>query len=439
MSASTVVLKTTGFKSYFNYLSQVFAIVTAFVLPLTTAALEVFLIATVIFSLFAGGWREKYTILRTNPVALMFIVFFSLSVIGISYTSASQIEVLNSLLKYSKFLFGFFLFSVFLDEQTARYAIVAFLLAAILTLLLSFVKFFAGWDILHRFGSDSGIFKDHIFTGFLLAFASYCYGLLAFSRNDWRWVFALLFFLSAVNVLFINVGRSGYLVFFSLLFLLAWQQWRWKGLAIVFLLASFLLASLFLFKNNFRSSFLVTQSEIHKYDIGTINTSGGLRLSFYKNSLKLLRQHPWLGTGTGSFTQVYSQQVGDHYVDTHNPHNEYLNSGVQFGALGILVLLSLFCVHWYESFHLAPMRKKFAQAVLVSIAVGSLFNSWLMDVTQGCFYIFFTALVFSRLSIPLIPEEADLLSTERAVSRSYSVAQAKHAQRYSRGEACVSS
>lgn len=407
-SANAVVLKTTKFTCYSKYLSQVFAIVTAFVLPLTTAALEVFLIATVIFSLLAGNWREKYTILRTNPVALMFLVFFSLPVIGIFYTSASQLDVVHSLLKYSKFLFGFFLFSVFLDERTAHYAIVAFLLAATLTLLLSFVKFFTGWDLLHRFGSDSGIFKDHIFTGFLLAFTSYCYGLLAFSRNAWRWAFALLFFLAAFNVLFINVGRSGYLVFFSLLCLLSWQQWRWKGLAKFFLLAIFLLASIFLFKNNFRSSFLTTQSEIQKYDRGKINTSSGLRLSFYKNSLTLLRQHPWLGTGTGSFTQVYSQQAKDHSINTHNPHNEYLNIGVQFGALGIITLLALFWIHWYESFRLAPIRKNFAQAVLISIAVGSLFNSWFMDVTQGCFYIFFTALVFSRLSIPLVVEEANL-------------------------------
>ena len=44
------------------------------------------------------------------------------------------------------------------------------------------------------------------------------------------------------------------------------------------------------------------------------------------------------------------------------------------------------------------LRQYFAQAVLVSIAVGSLFNSWLMDVTQGCFYVIFTALLFASLS-----------------------------------------
>ncbi|MDQ8039948.1 MAG: hypothetical protein REH83_06025, partial [Rickettsiella sp.] len=219
MSAYSIAIKTSRFKNFFNYLSQIFAIITGFVLPLSTAALEIFFIASVFCSLFAGDWEEKYKILCTNRIALMFIIFFSLFVIGLSYTSASQLEAFHILLKYSKFLLGFFLFSVFLSEKVAFYAVCAFLLATTITLVLSFIKFFTGWDILHRFGSDSGIFKDHIFTGFLLAFASYCYGLIAFSSKKWRLFAICLWLLAIYNVLFINMGRSGYIVFFSLFFL----------------------------------------------------------------------------------------------------------------------------------------------------------------------------------------------------------------------------
>lgn len=393
-----MVMRISAFKSYFKYLSQIFAIITAFVLPLSTAGLEIFFIASVICSLFAGDWYAKYEILSTNRMALLFIIFFCLFVIGFSYTSAPPLEAFHTLLKYSKFLLGVFLFSVFLDEKTAFYAVCAFLLSATITLLLSFIKFFTGWDILHRFGADSGIFKDHIFTGFLLAFTSYSYGLIAFSSKQWRGLATLLFLLAIYAVLFINVGRSGYIVFFSLFFLLGWQQLRWKGLIIAFLLSIFLLASTFFSGNNLKESFSTTQSEIQQYHKGRIDTSGGLRLNFYKNSLKLLKKHPWLGTGTGSFSQAYSSISKDHRADTNNPHNEYLNIAVQFGLLGIIVLLFLFYMHWHESFKLVPIRKKFSQAILVSIVVGSLFNSWLLDVTQGSFYVFFTALVFSRLS-----------------------------------------
>ncbi len=395
-----VTSKPSVYKSYLTYLSQVFAIIAAFALPLSTAALEIFLSASVLCALLTGKWGQQYKILRTNPVALIFVIFFLLFLVGLSYTSAPPLAALHTVIKYSKFLLGFFLFSVFHDEKTVRYAIVAFLLAATLTLCLSFIKFFSAWDILHRFGSDSGIFKDHIFTGFLFAFTSYCYALYALTNKKWRWFFIFLFLLAVFNVLFINVGRSGYLVFVSLMLLLAWQQWRWRGLFSIAIGLLFFLVSISFFSSNFKQRIQLVQNEVYEYDKGKAeNTSIGLRLGFYKNSLQLFRRHPWLGIGTGGYAQAYTHIAPHASLGVkNNPHNEYLNIAVQFGLLGIIVLLALFYVHWHESFKMASTRKNFAQAVLVSIAVGSLFNSWLMDVTQGSFYVLFTALAFASLS-----------------------------------------
>jgi hypothetical protein len=49
-------------------------------------------------------------------------------------------------------------------------------------------------------------------------------------KNAWRCLCVVLFLLAAYDVLFINLGRSGYVVLFSLLLLLASQQFAWKGL-----------------------------------------------------------------------------------------------------------------------------------------------------------------------------------------------------------------
>ena len=101
-------------------------------------------------------------------MALMFIIFFALFLIGLSFTTVPRAVGLHTLTKYSKFLLGFFLFSTFRNEKTATAAFFGFLVAASITLLLSFIKFFGHSDFLHRFAFDSGVFKDHIFTGFLL-------------------------------------------------------------------------------------------------------------------------------------------------------------------------------------------------------------------------------------------------------------------------------
>lgn len=393
-------------KNYFERLSQIFAVLTAFALPLSTAALMIFFTAAVLCSLLAGNCYEKYLILRLNPMALMFIVFFALFLIGLSYTTAQWPRALHTITKYSKFLLGFFLFSIFKHEKTAHFAFFAFLLAASLTLFLSLLKYFGHWDLLHRFVSDSGVFKDHIFTGFLLAFSSYCFAIFAISiKNAWRWLFVVLFMLAAYNVLFINLGRSGYVVLFSLLLLLASQLFRWKGLLAGILISIFLCSGLLFLPDNFKERFNLIHKEINQYKQGNFATSVGLRLEFYHNSFKLLKKHPWIGTGTGSFAQDYVSVSPDKQFATQNPHNEYLNIAVQFGLLGVMVLLTLFIVHARTSFRLQGLHQYFAQAVLVSIVVGSLFNSWLMDVTQGCFYVIFTALFFAAL-----PYKSDKLS-----------------------------
>lgn len=386
-------------RDYFQRLSRIFAVLTAFALPLSTAALMTFFTATVLCCLLAGNWYEKYLILRHNPMALMFILFFALFLIGLSYTTVQWPIALHTITKYSKFLLGFFLFSTFRHEKTARFAFFAFLLAASLTLLFSLIKYFGQWDFLHHFGSDSGVFKDHIFTGFLLAFSSYCFAVFAFSiKNSWRGLFVVLSLLAAYNVLFINLGRSGYVVLFSLLLLFAGQHFAWKGLLAGLLISIFLYGGLLFLPDNFKERFNLAHSEINQYKQGSFATSVGLRLEFYRNSVKLLKKHPWIGTGTGSFAQRYLIVSPDKQFATQNPHNEYLNIAVQFGLLGVVVLLVMFSVHAWTSFCLQGVHRYFAQAVLVSIAVGSLFNSWLMDLTQGCFYVIFTALFFAGLS-----------------------------------------
>ncbi len=286
-------LPSCSYHDFFQRSSQIFAVLTALTLPLSTAALMIFFSLAVLCRVLAGNAYENYLILRYNPMALMFVLFFVLFLVGLTYTTVPLATAFHTLIKYSKFLLGFFLFSVFRDEKTARYAFFAFLFSATVTLFLSLIKFFASLDFLHRFPADSGIFKDHIFTGFLLAITGYCYAVFAFSiKNAWRWLFILMSFLAAYDVLFINLSRSGYVVLFSLIVLLAWQQFAWKGLSISVLISIFLVVGLLFLPANFKERFNLARNEMTQYSYGSYDTSIGLRLEFYRNSLRLIKKHP---------------------------------------------------------------------------------------------------------------------------------------------------
>jgi O-antigen ligase len=376
-----------------------FAVLAAFVLPISTALLNFSLIVSVLLNILSGKGQDYYHLIRKNRVAQGFLVFFLLFIFGLSYTSAAFPDAISTVQKYSKFVLGFFLFSVFQETKTARHALIAFLIATTLTLLISYWQYFTHHTLLSRFAGDSGVFKDHIFTGFLFAFASYCYVVIAILSPKWRVIAGIFAFLASYNVLFINIGRTGYLVWFALMIVIAWQQYRWSGLLVSFLLTLFLIGGSLFFSSPFQERYAVTHHEIQGYEQGQVNTSIGLRLHFYEMSAQLIRQHPWFGVGTGGYQQAYTARHSTSFGVKNNPHSEYLNITVQFGLFGLSVLLLLFALHWQQSLLLTPQRQFLAQGVLVAMVVGSLFNSWLMDNVEGLFYVFFTAMAFSTAAL----------------------------------------
>ncbi len=377
--------------------AEFLVIAAVFFLPISTAMLEISILAAV-FCWAVHSVRYGYPIelIKKNSIAWLFLAFFCLFLLGSSYTEASSTAVCTMLLKYKKFLLVFFLFPLLAGERMAYRCTIALLSSIVLTLFLSYSQYFLE-PLFHKNFQDSGVFKDHIFTGFLFAFASYSFTLLFIFTKRWRWLFGLLSLLTIYNVFFINLGRSAYPVFVALTCLLGWQLTRWKGLSLAVLIVGLILGNVTLFSHAFKQRSLeglhnIQDYEQHKKKI----TSLGLRLSFYQNSFQLIKAHPFFGYGTASFEKNYARTT--HYgPDTRNPHNEYLNITVQFGLFGLSILLLLFYIHALESTHLPKLQGFFAQAVLVSIATGSLVNSWLMDVTQGYFYVLLTAISFANL------------------------------------------
>jgi O-antigen ligase len=123
------------------------------------------------------------------------------------------------------------------------------------------------------------------------------------------------------------------------------------------------------------------------------------RLDFYRASLAIVQEHPLLGVGTGGFTRAYADKTrGTDAFQTRNPHNEYLHMAVQLGLAGLATLLYLFWQHWRESARLAsPLECHLARGLVLAIATGCLFNSLLLDHTEGLLYAWLTGMLFGGL------------------------------------------
>ena len=125
----------------------------------------------------------------------------------------------------------------------------------------------------------------------------------------------------------------------------------------------------------------------------------GERLEFYHNTLALIRDHPILGVGTGGFVQAYAEKAqGTGMPPTRNPHNQYLMTAAEAGMVGLALLLFLFVQHW----RCAPRldndgSSTLARALVLTIMVGSLFNSLLIDHVESLLFAWLSGLLFAGL------------------------------------------
>jgi O-antigen ligase len=67
------------------------------------------------------------------------------------------------------------------------------------------------------------------------------------------------------------------------------------------------------------------------------------------------------------------------------------------GAVGLAALLALFALQWHLASRLATRTDTdLARALVITMAVGCLFNSFLLDHTEALFYAWLTGLLYAN-------------------------------------------
>jgi hypothetical protein len=145
--------------------------------------------------------------------------------------------------------------------------------------------------------------------------------------------------LTVTNVLFIMIGRTGYLVMMVFLGLSALlstpPRWRWSAV-----LASVLLVALaFVVSPKLQEGFQKIQRDLTLYQQGTIDTSPGLRLDFWRAAVEGIAERPWIGHGVGSYSRVYAEHGGFVKKTLRDPHQQYLFWWVEGGIVAVALLL----------------------------------------------------------------------------------------------------
>ena len=386
-------------------------------IPISVAADNILVLTLLIATVLSRHFYSTLFQLRRLPGILLTLALFLLLAVGMLWSPAPWQTNLEQIGKYLDLaLIPIFAYQ-FRDYRTRELALNAFCTAMLITLTLSFALYLG----LSSFGKSAGdpagsaaVFKFRITHGFLMAFSAYLFGLLAWQarRITTRWFWSTAAILAAINVLLMNSGITGYVVLLALCILLAVRLLPKK-----FWLAALALGVLFIVALANTPGLLGSRiqqvaGEVSRWQPGA-NASGssaGERLEYYSNTMLMIMNRPLQGYGTGGFTPAYKAVVeGRGMKPTRNPHNEYLLVTAQVGGAGLLLMLALFVAQWRSAGADGDVfRRHLTQGLVISMALGCLFNSFLLDHAEGLFYAWMTGLLYgAALDTPTqLPDRA---------------------------------
>lgn len=377
------------------------AIFAAFSLPLPTAWGSVGLVLLLTTPFLHGQWAQQWQRIKSSPPAWIALIFFALYVVGAIYSVAPAAQINNFLGKYAKLLILPLLVAVLDTDKWRRLAMHAFLIAAGLAATVSYARFFG---LIQQFPDPNQAytaFQNRISFGTYLAFAAYLLAWRAIHDAHKRWFWATLALLYGLSVLMINNGRTGYVIILALVILLFFQKFGIKGVGIGLIAVSFLGSAAFFLSPTSHERITRTVQNFEKYKIGNgaTETSTGLRLQFYYHSLQIISKHPVFGTGTGSFPEEYAKSVaGTSDIRTSNPHNEYFLTAVQLGLVGLAMLFIFGFYLWQSTISLTGENKAALEGLVLTIGIGCLFNSQLLDAGEGRFFVVLSGIILGSIA-----------------------------------------
>jgi O-antigen ligase len=391
----------------------ILVVATFLAVPISTTAKSIFLMIAVVFILFFPVYRPNLKNLLSLYWcrACLFVVF--LVACGCFWSPATWVEKILVFEKFSKLLYIPILVVAFKEQKFRKYALQAFLFAMAITCLVSFGKF-SGLFFFHDL--DPGrVFRNHIMTGYMMAFAAYLSAFLFFRcHGKIRIIYGLGLILFSYQVLFINTGRTGYIIYILLMMLLAIQMLSLKHFLLAALLGACTLFMIYAENSNVHTRVDQLYWDWQQYQQNNKSTSVGYRLQFHEYAKELFNHHPWIGNGTSSFTYLYSQ---DKPVPTWErrllePHSLYWLIAAELGILGLISLALLFGSLFLAALRLDSMRP-IAIAVLLPFIIGNLSDSLLFYSGTGYFFVLFMALCLSEDPLTVVETQKDELQCPR--------------------------
>src|SRR5687767_908593 len=386
-------------------LSRWAAVAIGISIPVSTALDNILLVVVLLAWLAGGGYREKWAAARANPVAMAALLLFGVLLAGTLWGDRYPGDAAVFLAKYADLLAVPVLVFVFRDARHRSHALAALAAGLVLTLAVSYLVLLGVLSQEKPLAPDPLYplaFKFKLTHNILMAWAALLFAHFAARATATvpRCTWTLLSLLAAANVLFLVDGLTGQ-VMLGASAVYGARRWKgWRGLAVGMAgvgLGAVLLAGA---SDSFRGRLERIGSEFAEWRSGSVRevASAAIRLELAATAVAIVRDHPLLGAGTGSYPKEHARRSA--LPDARNPHGELLLIAAQTGVLGLAALLWLFALQWRLAARLPELEASLARGLVLMMVLGCLVNSMLLDHTEGLLYAWLTGVLYAGLPAP---------------------------------------
>jgi O-antigen ligase len=383
-----------------HYLSKVsFAILIllTFIMPLTNKPLGI-LIALFSLTNIVDGILNKTFTLKKFPIFVLGISFFLIHIISVWYSLDQERAWFDIEVKLSLLIFPIvFLFKNQFISENYKYILYSFVAGSIsssfIMLIRAYLNYLDEGSIAFYYAKIALFHPSYIAMYFILSIAIIIKFMVNQKRTYTYQIFSALSVLLLLRMVFLFQSKAGVITIIAIsFFLLTISIIKLRSLllkiAITLLVVSFTL--IMVQKSSRLQAMLNSVEEISKNGSSDDSTTG-VRFEIWKLTLDEIKSNWFFGVGAGDIKPVLFKRYKSSNLDNAlsknlNVHNQYLETFLGQGIIGISLLLSLFVIGLKEAY----LRKEWLFSVFIILSAMSFAPESMLNNQSGViFFAFF--------------------------------------------------
>lgn len=363
-----------------------------------------------LFSFHKLNWRSFFK----NTIFQVSILFFLAHAIAYFFSVNKKEALFSVELKLSFLILPILFFISDFDNKSKNKLLFSFVIASLLSAFICIINslfFFSKNNELLTYNNFCLFMHPSYFSMYL------CFSiiilLLRFNDlnflNHQKSIVGISIFILLLGVFF-AASKMGILTFLILIpIVMLYIFWKNKNYKLIFIsVLFFTIGSLFFFLSDsiaaarFRSSFKFLSSSVSNIDKST-SESNAVRVLVWNQSIQLMKEKPILGYTPGDvndnlYVSYKENELTGALENKLNAHNQFLQTSLGIGVIGLLLLVSLILLTVYNGI-------KENNMLLVFFAILIFFNfsveSMLQTSAGTLFFVFFISLfTITKYNLP---------------------------------------